>query len=68
MNTEQGIQITRLFTGYRHTGYLVENEFGAVATVTEGKRGGYFVHTEGGVARVPSLLDARDWAIAEVTV
>lgn len=53
----------------RHTGYIVENEFGAiVATVDEAKRGGYTVRLytspdEYTIARVSSILDARDIAV-----
>lgn len=60
--------ITRTFTGSRHTGYLVENEFGAVAIVTEGKRGGYFVRTEAALYHTACLLDARDIAIRTVAI
>jgi hypothetical protein len=60
--------IARTFTGRMHTGYIVENEMGAVATVVQGKRGGYFVHTEADVFHVAGLLDARDIAVREVAI
>jgi hypothetical protein len=58
--------ITRNYTGRMHTGYTVENEAGAVATVVQGKRGGYFVRTEADVFHVAGLLDAREIAMREV--
>lgn len=61
---------TRKFTGSRHTGYVVENDHGAVvATVCEsrGPSGGYLVRLftspdDYTIQRERSLIGARDIA------
>ena len=60
------IDIVKTFTGRMHTGYLMTNEAGAVAIVRQGKRGGWFVQTEGFLCRTDMMLDARDLAIQEL--
>jgi hypothetical protein len=66
------MKTTRTFSGSRHTGYVVENEFGAlVASVIPSRRrvanAGYFVRLYTSpetynLHHVTDLIDARDIA------
>lgn len=61
------ITTTRKFDGSRHTGYVVTGDDMLLATVTEGRRGGYFTRCyispdECSITQTAGLLDARDIA------